>query len=502
MGKPSAISQQDMEALPLGSRSTAQLTFMKLITATLLFLAFSFGAFANKYWQKDYAKVDAFARSVKASNKLKELSETLTSPYKTDVEQYRSVFTWVATHIAFDCKEAMKLNPKNLSPSAVLKKGKGMSVGYATLFKELCELSGLECAFIAGWPKTHEAQIGLALPRETSHAWNAIKLEGKWYFCDVTWAAGQVNEDLSGFTFDFKDFFFCTPAGLFSRNHFPAEKHWATKGGVTYQEFINLPVFEDQAFLYEVQQHMPENGTLHYCKEEAIKFELEVSSLPEEVGFSTPFGDDYHDVDFKAIDDHKITFCLMMPKYQHYLALWLDGQEALFYKVRKKVGKVEAKPCAVEVLAKEELEPVPDSVVEPKFPTQLPRIYKHYFGYNQNQVDDENERLQEFLSEVKEYLKEEPSISLTIESSASKVPTKAFANNQELAVHRANKGQRTLFTLMEDYGIDVSRIHFGKPVTKVQGPAYNAFRAKSKPEDYTKFQYIRVSCNASEKQAN
>ena len=59
-------------------------------------------------------------------------------------------------------------------------------------------LAGLECEKIVGQAKGAFYHPGCFDPDHLSygpepHAWNAVKLDGQWYPCDVTWAAGTVG---------------------------------------------------------------------------------------------------------------------------------------------------------------------------------------------------------------------------------------------------------------------------------------------------------------------
>lgn len=50
--------------------------------------------------------------------------------------------------------------------------------GYARTFQYLMQLGGVDCVYFQG-----ESLTGLP------HAWNAVRLEGEWYYVDVTWDA-------------------------------------------------------------------------------------------------------------------------------------------------------------------------------------------------------------------------------------------------------------------------------------------------------------------------
>lgn len=63
----------------------------------------------------------------------------------------------------------------------VLVEKRGLCEGYAHAFLELCTLSGIECAVITG-----EAN-------EEPHMWNIVKIDGIWYYIDLTW--DDINDE-------------------------------------------------------------------------------------------------------------------------------------------------------------------------------------------------------------------------------------------------------------------------------------------------------------------
>ena len=93
-----------------------------------------------------------------------------------------------------------------------LSKRKGVCNDYSHLFKRLCELTNIECIIITGIGKTNKNQIG-RINMKSNHAWNAVKLSGKWHLIDVTWGAGYV--DLDQFDFEFKEGYFMSPPEKF-----------------------------------------------------------------------------------------------------------------------------------------------------------------------------------------------------------------------------------------------------------------------------------------------
>ena len=61
-----------------------------------------------------------------------------------------------------------------------IRKGRGVCADYSTFFKALCWANGLECRMIGG-----KANTGSGIWED--HAWNRVRIIGKWYYIDTTW---------------------------------------------------------------------------------------------------------------------------------------------------------------------------------------------------------------------------------------------------------------------------------------------------------------------------
>lgn len=62
--------------------------------------------------------------------------------------------------------------------------------GYALALKQALKCSGLEAQYIVGNVDRDEMDLR---KKNTLHAWNQVKIDGKWYNCDLTWDAGRIK---------------------------------------------------------------------------------------------------------------------------------------------------------------------------------------------------------------------------------------------------------------------------------------------------------------------
>lgn len=116
--------------------------------------------------------------------------------------------------------------------------------------------------------------------------------------------------------------------------------------------------------------------------------------------------------------------------------------------------------------------------------------YDIYFKYNVCEIDVKSDRFSSFINDLKSQIDSKGSIALTLESSASHVPTRKFKTNENLAESRAKEAKEKVINALKAKGIDESKITFNQK-TLVQGPEYNQDYDTNKAV-YQTYQYIRI----------
>lgn len=158
----------------------------------LLMIAFSLsiGAFGNI--QIDYRAIMRHVESTpgSVSSSTAKLSDYLCSPYSSDEEKFASIFYWVAKNIAYNdvlAKKAIFYEDVNEIVDQVMKTKSGVCQHFAELLARLGQESGLEVYVVNGYTRTD------GLVDNLTHAWNILKVSGKWYFIDATWAGSSLK---------------------------------------------------------------------------------------------------------------------------------------------------------------------------------------------------------------------------------------------------------------------------------------------------------------------
>lgn len=244
-----------------------------------LFFFLSFSVFSLPLpAQPEYEKADARAAEfTKSYTDHADLARQLTEPFSTEKEKARAIFSWIAQNVRYDCKKFKNPEKVRFNGSSkedvqrqrqeweadqlrqTLRKKKGVCEDYSRLFKAMCDAVGLEAVVIDGTGRSFYNPFR-KLPKNTNHAWNAVKIDGQWGLLDATWAAGYVDESVTKFTSDFQPGYFLTRPEWFAQDHFPADEKWQLLDTpVAREAFPEQPILHFGQIKYPVEDFLPKN---------------------------------------------------------------------------------------------------------------------------------------------------------------------------------------------------------------------------------------------------
>lgn len=107
------------------------------------------------------------------------LSE-ITDDKMSDYEKELAIHDWIILNNVYDDDHLSPIsgreNDDDSSPYGVLINKMSICKGYAVTFELLCRMSGIECRTLSQYEK-----------KVISHAYNCVKIEGSWYYVDITW---------------------------------------------------------------------------------------------------------------------------------------------------------------------------------------------------------------------------------------------------------------------------------------------------------------------------
>ncbi|KAM9184038.1 kyphoscoliosis peptidase [Mergus octosetaceus] len=198
---------------------------------------------------QQFEKLDAYALKVNINNSIEELVQALLKQARTDLEKVRVIWMWICHHIEYDVVGFRDKSQRLCSPIDVLRRGKSVCEGYAALFQQMCSIAGIQCMKLSGYSKGYGYTIGQVFKGDSSHAWNAVYLEGRWHLLDSTWGSGNVDKTSDKFTFRYNEFYFLTHPALFINDHFPNNSNWQLlKPTLTLKEFETTVLYNSDFY--------------------------------------------------------------------------------------------------------------------------------------------------------------------------------------------------------------------------------------------------------------
>ena len=116
--------------------------------------------------------------------------------------------------------------------------------------------------------------------------------------------------------------------------------------------------------------------------------------------------------------------------------------------------------------------------------------FKHNFKYNKNKLSTSKGKLKKFVKEVESQLKEgRGSVTISIHSSASTVPTKTYSTNENLAAKRAENMKYDLIAYFEKKGY-ADKVNVVISKSEVAGPTYEEDALAQ--DKYLPFQFVEL----------
>lgn len=174
-----------------------------------------------------YAVADALADSAPPAveQSVPALAAYLSRAGSDDLSRARALFRWVAGHITYDVQGLRDGRPGDVSPDAVLHRGRSVCEGFARLTQALGTAMGLDVEVVSGWSKGYGYTAGQEFSGPANHAWNVVKIGGQWRLMDPTWGAGYLDESVR-FVRRFQEHYFLTKPEEFVIDHLPEDPRW------------------------------------------------------------------------------------------------------------------------------------------------------------------------------------------------------------------------------------------------------------------------------------
>lgn len=173
---------------------------LKYLVFLLLFLACFrvIGQIASKI-ELNYSKSDIHVPRVIAKKFLL-LANYLTKDKSGEKEKFDAIFAWVASNIKYNFSAYYASSGAGMPKiNQILKYRTGICLDYAYLMDSLCKIVGITNVTVLGYAKDELFDVHDSIYSD-NHAWNAVKLDNKWFVYDVTWASGETDYKLTKFS--------------------------------------------------------------------------------------------------------------------------------------------------------------------------------------------------------------------------------------------------------------------------------------------------------------
>lgn len=114
---------------------------------------------------------------------LPRLTKFLVDGGENDYHKVKILHDWIALNISYDTDKFWGLSDEGTSKVySLLPLKRTTCGGFSALFKEMAEMAGFEVIIISGLSRYYRRADG----SPAGHAWNGVKIGGKWYIVDTT----------------------------------------------------------------------------------------------------------------------------------------------------------------------------------------------------------------------------------------------------------------------------------------------------------------------------
>ena len=133
---------------------------------------------------------------------IKAISDSVCDGCTDDYSKAYALAMWTGQNIAYDHDAAHNSADLSIiSLEAILNNGmKTTCSGFANFYSALCHSQGIYCLYLKGGSSSEGYSRAQLAEAPANHTWNAVALDGQWYYVDCTWISdlGVENGIVSG----------------------------------------------------------------------------------------------------------------------------------------------------------------------------------------------------------------------------------------------------------------------------------------------------------------
>lgn len=283
-------------------------------------------------------------------SKPQKLADRIQEDFTSDDNKIRAAFIWLANNISYDLEKMYRPEKvikfsfyseeerlqkiqkikDDLVNEAFLTK-MGVCEEYAQSFKKLADLMSIEAEVLKGNVRSSSFDIG-NVPNTTNHAWNSVKLNGKWILLDATWAAGYIMN--GKWKKEYNEYFYDIDPKKIRRTHYADDRKWSVVlEQNTIGEFYNQPIYSQGFLKRNLELISPTSGVLVLSRNKSIV--LKIKNLDKEQPVYYAFkGQRYSKKPVIFFEENTTVLTIENPKKNTELYLFFNRELALEYKVQ------------------------------------------------------------------------------------------------------------------------------------------------------------------------
>lgn len=168
----------------------------------------------------------------------------------------KALHDYVADRVAYDAESLYAGRYPPQDAAYVFKNRVGVCAGYANLLAAMGKAVNEDIIVVVGDARSPDGKELTG----GGHAWNAAKIQGKWYLMDVTWDSGTVSRE-KGFTKTYSAEYLFPPPRAMALDHIPREPQWQLLSKpLTQGDFLRQPMLRPAFFAESLELLSPLRG--------------------------------------------------------------------------------------------------------------------------------------------------------------------------------------------------------------------------------------------------
>ncbi len=137
-------------------------------------------------------------KAVKIMENVAALADKICDGIENDYDKVTALAMWVGQNVAYDMDTAQSdvYALSVISLEAVTENGfKTTCAGFSNLFSALCFTQDIYCLNMKGGTSSEGWSRSELLDAPANHEWNAVAVDGEWYYVDCTWISDYSYEN-------------------------------------------------------------------------------------------------------------------------------------------------------------------------------------------------------------------------------------------------------------------------------------------------------------------